>query len=290
MDNEHWNRTGQHGLRIGNWNVRTLYTVGALQTLTEVVEKYNIHLIALQETRWPGEGSITSGNMVFMNNKKYKNNKHENGVGFMIHKSIMPQVKQFIVINERICYLRINMKHHDLVIICTYAPSASYRNDRRRNKNIFYDSLENTYDSLPNRCVKLIMGDLNAQMGQEEIYKSVVGKHSLHERSNNNGIKLINFAISRGMNISSMQFPRNNIYKHTWISPGGRYTNQIDHVLINNRYKSNVTNVKSYRGADEDSDHYLVIGVFKSKMAAKWNNESSRSLKKKKYGKNTRKQ
>lgn len=79
------------------------------------------------------------------------------------------------------------------------------------------------------------MGDLNAQMGQEEIYKSVVGKHSLHERSNNNGIKLINFAISRGMNISSTQFPRKNIYKHTWISPGGRYTSQIDHVLINNR-------------------------------------------------------
>lgn len=31
--------------------------------------------------------------------------------------------------------------------------------------------------------------------------------------------------------------------------------------------------VKSYRGADVDSDHYFVIRVFKSKMAAKWNNE-----------------
>jgi hypothetical protein len=51
------------------------------------------------------------------------------------------------------------------------------------------------------------MGDLNAQIGQKEIHKSVVGKHSLHERSNDNGVKLINFAISRGMNISSTQFP-----------------------------------------------------------------------------------
>lgn len=162
------------------------------------------------------------------------------------------------------------MNHHDLLIICTYAPTETTDEEI---KNIFYDSLENTYDSLPNHCVKLIMGDLNAQIGQEEIYKSIVGKHSLHERSNNNGINLINFAISRGMNISSTQFPRKNINKHTWISPGGRYTSQIDHVLINNRYKSNVTNVKSYRGADVDSDHYLVIGVFKSKMTAKWNNE-----------------
>jgi len=79
--------------------------------------------------------------------------------------------------------------------------------------------------------------------------------------------------MSRGMNISSTQFPRKNIYKHTCVSPGGRYISQIDHVLISNRYKSNITNVKSYRGADVDSDHYLVIGVFKSKIAAKWNNK-----------------
>lgn len=65
------------------------------------------------------------------------------------------------------------------------------------------------------------------------------------------------------MNISSTQFPRKkHIHKHTWVSPGGRYISQIDHVQINIRYKSNITNVKNYRGSDVDSDHYLVIGVF----------------------------
>lgn len=52
-----------------------------------------------------------------------------------------------------------------------------------------------------------------------------------------------------------------------------RYISQIDHVLINNRYKSNIINVNNYRGADVDSDYYFLIGVFKSKMATKWNNE-----------------
>jgi len=269
MDNENWNRTGKHGLRIGTWNVRTLYKAGALQSLTKVVEKYNIQILSLQETRWPGEGSVISGNMMFMY-RGNENNKHENGVGFLIHKSIMPQIKQFIVVNERICYIRINMKHHDLVIICTYAPTETADEEI---KNVFYDSLESTYDSLPNHYVKIIMGDLNAQIVQEEIYKHTIGKHSLHKRSNNNGLKLINFASSRGMSISSAQFPRKNIYKHTWISPGSRYISQIDHVLINNRYKSSITNVKSCRRADVASDHYLVIGVFKSKMTAKWNNE-----------------
>jgi exonuclease III len=93
--------------------VRILYKAGALQTLIEVVERYNVQVIALQETRWPGEGSFTSSNMVFMYGGN-ENNKHENGVGFLIHKSIMSQIKQFKVVNERICYIRINMKHHDL--------------------------------------------------------------------------------------------------------------------------------------------------------------------------------
>jgi hypothetical protein len=127
-----------------------------------------------------------------------------------------------------------------------------------------------------------------------EIYKSVVGKHSLHDKGNDNGVKLRNFAINREINISSAQFPRKNIYKHTWVSPGGRYISQIDHVLISNRYKSNITNCKSYRRADIDSYHYLVIRVFKSKMAVKWNNEGKlkaarkfdvESIKKKKYEK-----
>jgi exonuclease III len=169
MYNKHWKQTGQLELRAGIWNVRNLFgNVGALQTLTKVVEKYNVKVIVLQETRWPGVGSVTSGSMVFMYGGN-ENNKHENGVGFLIHKSIMPQIKQFIVVNKRICYIRINMKHHDWIIICTYAPTETADEEI---KNSYYDSLENTYNSLPNHCVKIIMEDLNIQIEQEEVYKT----------------------------------------------------------------------------------------------------------------------
>lgn len=36
-----------------------------------------------------------------------------------------------------------------------------------RKKNSFYDTLERTFDSLPKNSIKLIVEDLNAQVGRE---------------------------------------------------------------------------------------------------------------------------
>jgi endonuclease/exonuclease/phosphatase family metal-dependent hydrolase len=54
-------------------------------------------------------------------------------------------------------------------------------------------------------------------------------------------------------------FPHRNIHKYTWTFPDGRTHNQIDHILVNRRRHWNVFDVRSYRAADLDSDHYLVV-------------------------------
>jgi hypothetical protein len=95
---------------------------------------------------------------------------------------------------------------------------------------------------MPGHCIKLLLGDMKAQVGKENTYKTTIGKYSLHDRSNDNGIRLINFAISKNMVISSIRFPRKNIHKETWLSPGGRFSSQIDHVLIENKHKTIIKN------------------------------------------------
>jgi hypothetical protein len=105
------------------------------------------------------------------------------------------------------------------------------------------------------------------------IYRPVIGPNSLHEISNGNGTRLINFAHSKNCIISSTYFPRKNIHKFTWKSPDGRTFNQIDHVLIDRRFRGCVRNVRTYRGADADSDHYLVYAKFNLRLATKWNLE-----------------
>jgi hypothetical protein len=53
--------------------------------------------------------------------------------------------------------------------------------------------------------------------------------------------------------------PHRNIHKYTWTSPDAKTHNQIDHFLVDRQRHSNILDVRSYRAADCDTDHYLVV-------------------------------
>jgi hypothetical protein len=57
------------------------------------------------------------------------------------------------------------------------------------------------------------------------------------------------------------------IHKYTWTSLDGNTHNQIDHILVDRRRHSDVLDVRSFRAADCDSDHYLVVAKVRERLA-----------------------
>jgi len=102
---------------------------------------------------------------------------------------------------------------------------------------------------------------------RENIFKPTIGQESLHQDSNDNGVRLVNFATSQNLVVKSTMFPRRNIHKHTWNSPDCKTHNQVDHVLIDRRWHSSVLDVRGFTGADCDTDHYLVIAKVRERLA-----------------------
>jgi hypothetical protein len=62
-------------------------------------------------------------------------------------------------------------------------------------------------------------------------------------------------------------FPHRSIQKYTWTSPDGKSHNQIDHILIDRRRHSSILDVRTFRGADCDSGHYLVVVKVRERLA-----------------------
>jgi hypothetical protein len=114
--------------------------------------------------------------------------------------------------------------------------------------------------------MKILLGDFNAKVGRENIFKPTIGQESLHQDSNDNGVRLVNFATSKNLAVKNTMFLQWNIHKYTWTSPDGKTHNQIENILIDRRWQSSVLDVRSFRGAVCDTDHYLVIAKVRERL------------------------
>ena len=73
-------------MRIGAWNVRSLYRTGTVTLVAQELVKYRLNLVGVQEVRLDGNGRPISpvGDYILHHGKGYNN--HQLGTGFFIHK------------------------------------------------------------------------------------------------------------------------------------------------------------------------------------------------------------
>lgn len=188
-------------------------------------------------------------------------NTHKLGTGFVINESAIRIVKEFRDISPRTSTLILKTDNMVMVLINAHALTG----EKDKEEISFYVALEDVFDQTKGN-IKLVQGDLNAKLEQEEQYKTIEGKHSLPENTSDNSIKLISFLAGMGLGVKITMFPRKDIFKYTWTFPNRRHKNQIDHGLINSRFKNLIQNIRNLREADINSNHLLIVIWMKVKI------------------------
>ena len=239
---------------------------GKMMEIADEVLKPVIDLVALQEIRWQGHGEIKKKNFTVIYCGP-ENRAGQYGTGFIISRKIKESILEWEPVNNGLCRSRIRGKFRTLTIISAYAPTE----DKGEEEKIeFYSTLERICSRVPKYEMLIIMGDFNAKVGREECRHKVSGKLCLHEQSNENGSFLVQFVIRNNLYIKSTKFALKTIHMGTWKIPGSTEVNQIDHILVSARHASSVIDVRNSRGANCDSDHYLVKAKVRERISRGW--------------------
>ncbi|GFS11918.1 craniofacial development protein 2-like [Elysia marginata] len=134
--------------------------------------RMNINILGLAEVRWTGAGVFKSGDhtMVYSGG-----NEHERGVGILLDAEHLKSLQGYWSVNERILVIKLSGKPFDIYIVQIYAPNSEHSEEEIEK---FYEELDYVKSKLKTQDVKIVMGDLNAKVGNERT-EDTVGPHRI---------------------------------------------------------------------------------------------------------------
>ena len=162
-------------MQFGTWNVRTLLQAGNMNIRAEEAERYKMDLVALQEIRLRGRGSIRKSKFTLHYSRDDVKQGYQ-GAGFIVSKKVSRSVLGLSPICDRICTLRFKSKFHNITFVNVYAPTGDAEDE---TADEFYETLQAVCDEIP--------------------------KHD--------GLRLVQYATINNFKVLSIWFPRKDIHK-----------------------------------------------------------------------------
>ena len=222
---------------IGTWNIRGLLKQGKLANVVQEMDRLDVDILGLSETLWKGVGEFNTSiltvpgqyGIIYSGGKQSRQ-----GVAFIVNERIKKSTLYFYAVNERIMLMKLQEKSNELLIIQIYGFTEDADGEQVEE---FYELLDNAIKEHKKSNDKvIIMGDFNGRVVKNKC-SNVVGKFGLGQRTPN-GDRLIEFCKKHHLIVTNTWFEQNESARHTWISPDQRTKNQIDYILINERYRN----------------------------------------------------
>jgi exonuclease III len=91
---------------------------------------------------------------------------------------IISAVERVEFLSDRMSYKILRDRWCHFFVLNVHAPTEDKTEDV---KDSFYEALERVFDKFSKYHMKILLGDFNAKVGKEDIFKLIIGNESLHE-------------------------------------------------------------------------------------------------------------
>ena len=219
------------------------------------LSRLNIDVAALQETRLPEDGSLHERNYTFFWQGKSTEEARIHGVGFAVRNSLLSTITPPTGGSERLLTMRMTASTGPVTFISAYAPALTSTADK---KDRFYEALDATIKSVPNKEGLYILGDFNARVGADhKAWQTSLGRLGVG-KMNENGQRLLELCSFHKLAITNTFFENKAQHKVSWRHPRSKHWHQLALILARRQDLNSIRNTRSYHSAECDTDHILV--------------------------------
>jgi hypothetical protein len=167
--------------------------------------------VGVQEVKWDKGSTVRAGVYNVFCGKRNEN--LQLGTEFVVHHRIVKRVE---FVSDSVSHIVLRGRWCNIIVLNVHAPSEekviSQKTVFTGNQSRFF------FYHFPKYYMKILLTDFNEEVGREIIFNPTIGNESLHQDSNDNGVRVVNFATPKNLVVKSTTFPPRNIHKYTWTS------------------------------------------------------------------------
>ena len=248
----------QYGIRFSTWNVGSMS--GKWGELSETLKRCCVDICCVQEVKWKGQGARMIGNgFKFLWSGS---SKAVNDVGVIVANWLVEKIVEVERYSDRVMKVNIVIGYVVWEVVSCYCPQTGRSVNEKEE---FYELMEMvvTSDNV------FVGGDFNGHVGSD-----MDGFGEVHEgfgigQISDGGIRLLDWAVGRGLHLMNTCFQKRKSRLVTFRS--SETETMIDYILLNNKYRSSVKDVKVIPGEEIVSQHCLLLMnmVFRKKVKRK---------------------
>jgi len=268
-------------MRMAAFNVNGMQGEIKRRELVESFKKGKIDVLGVGETHMRGQGigvygsgneckiwDGMEGGVVWTGlDEKYKG-KGKEGCAILLSTRIWEGVTEHGWNGSRIVWVKGKVGITKYAWVCVYAPVNMKTTKGRDEMRKFWKNLNECLSDFESERKVIVMGDMNAKVGYEEV-DGVVGKWGV-PGVNENGECLVDVCAERGLFLANTFFEHKMIHRYTWRRSDEREEQKglIDYIAVDERLRKDVLDARAVRGLFQGSDHFAVLAEVRIKV--KW--------------------